>query len=399
MKRAKIGGIYLDQKKAVQGRNELEAEQPFGSGQSMETDRELKSETHTFPCPGCGADMRYNAAKGLLSCEHCGSEQPVSVPEAWVAEEHTQFDEEKIARVWEGKRQISCDSCGGSWVLDATEAASACPFCGRAHVTVLDADMIAPDAVIPFALDRKQAEARFKAWIRKRRMSPRALRDQAFAGKWRGIYYPYWTFDTDTASRYVADAGHYYYVAETRTRTVDGKQETYTEQVRHTRWEKVSGQVSRFFDDVLIRAVRLTEKAAAPDHFDLTALKPYLPQFLSGFLARRYEIGLEEGYQQAGEIMRRQIREDVIRDVAADEVVIRDLRTAASKQSYKHILLPLWGNHYTYRGKEYDVWVNGQNGRVSGKAPLSPWKVALAVLLGIAVCVGLVYVLSYLSME
>ena len=361
-------------------------------------ERQAQAEqTHTFPCPSCGSDMRYDPAKSMLACEHCGAEQPMELPEEWQAEELTSFEDEKNARAWEGTRQVACESCGASWVLDATAAASACPFCGRAHVNALDTDMVTPGGVIPFAVNKKQAESKFKEWVRKRRFSPRALREEAFSGHWRGIYFPYWTFDADTATRYTANAGHYYYVPVTRTRTVDGKTETYTTQERRTRWSRVSGQVSRFFDDILIRAVKLVEKAATPDNFDLSALKPYLPEFLSGFLARRYEIGLEEGYQQAGEVMKRQIREDIERDVGADEVRVLSVNTEVRSRSYKHILLPLWGNHYTYRGKEYDVWVNGQNGRVSGKAPLSPWKVALAVLLGIGICVALVLALSYFA--
>jgi hypothetical protein len=341
--------------------------------------------------------MRYDPAKSLLACEHCGAEQAMEAPEEWVAEELTSFEDEKHGRAWEGTRQIACESCGGSWVLDAAAAASACPFCGRAHVNALDADMVTPGAVIPFAVNLKQAETKFKEWVRKRRMSPRALRKEAFSGHWRGIYFPYWTFDADTATEYTANAGHYYSVPVTRTRMVNGKPEPYTAQVRHTRWSRVSGRVARFFDDILIRAVRLTEKAAAPENFDLSALKPYLPEFLSGFLARRYEIGLEEGYQQAGEVMKRQIRDDIVRDVRADEVQVLGVKTEVLSRSYKHILLPLWGNHYTYRGKEYDVWVNGQNGRVSGKAPLSPWKVTLAILLGAAACAALAYALFYFT--
>jgi len=354
-------------------------------------------QTHIFPCPSCGADMNYDPAKSMLACEHCGTEQAMDLPEEWQAEELTCFEDAKHARMWEGTRQVACESCGASWVLDATSAASACPFCGRAHVNALDVDMVTPGALIPFALNKKQAESKFKEWVQKRRFSPRALRDEAFSGHWRGIYFPYWTFDADTATRYTANAGHYYYVPVTRTRVVDGKTETYTAQERRTRWTRVSGQVARFFDDILIRAVKLVEKAAAPESFDLSALRPYLPEFLSGFLARRYEIGLEEGYQQAGEVMKRQIRDDIVRDVNADEVQVLGVNTEVRSRSYKHILLPLWGNHYTYRGKEYDVWVNGQNGRVSGKAPVSPGKVIFAVLLGIGACVALVYAISYFA--
>lgn len=377
----------------------MERPSPFQAKQPLDApkppDQPVSEQTNTFKCDTCGADLKFDAGKGVLRCEYCGTEQAIETPTDWEAEEHTSFDEEVIARVWEGKRQIACDSCGGAWVLDATEAASQCPFCGRAHVNALDATMVPPDALIPFAIDLKQAESRFKTWVSKRRMSPKALRTEAFAGHWRGVYFPYWTYDTDTATQYIADAGHYYYTSEFRTRVVNGKTETYTVQVRHTRWDRVSGQVARFFDDVLIRAVKLTEKAAAPENFNLKGLKPYLPQYLSGFLARRYEIGLKDGYEQARKLMNEQIRRDIVSDVSADEVRICNAHTNVLKQSYKHILLPLWGNHYTYRGKQYDVWINGQTGQVSGKAPLSPWKVALAVLLGIAAAAGLIYAMYY----
>jgi predicted RNA-binding Zn-ribbon protein involved in translation (DUF1610 family) len=342
-------------------------------------------QTRTFPCPDCGADLHYDAAKGVLLCGYCGREQPIETPERWAAEEHESFDTEQATRKWEGQRQISCDSCGGSWVVPATDAASVCPFCGRAHVSEVDADMLPPDAVLPFAVDAKGASERFKTWLHKRIMAPRALRAQAAAGNWRGVYYPYWTYDADTVTNYEADAGHYYYVTVERTRVVDGKTETYTEQERRTRWERTSGRVSRFFDDVLVRAVQLTEKAAAPEQFDLRALKPYLPEFLSGFLARRYDVGLREGYEQARRIMDRQIHSDIVRDVSADEVNVLAAHTDVLKSSFKQILLPLWGNRYTYRAKEYAVWVNGQTGKVSGKAPVSPWKVLLCVVAGLAV--------------
>lgn len=47
---------------------------------------------------------------------------------------------------------------------------------------------------------------------------------------------------------------------------------------------------------------------------------------------------------------------------------------------FKHILLPVWLSSYTYRGKIYRFMVNGETGRVAGKAPVSPLKVLLACL-------------------
>ena len=48
-------------------------------------------------------------------------------------------------------------------------------------------------------------------------------------------------------------------------------------------------------------------------------------------------------------------------------------------------MLPVWISSFTYKGKIYQFMVNGQTGKVSGKVPISPWRVLLAVLLGVAV--------------
>ena len=54
--------------------------------------------------------------------------------------------------------------------------------------------------------------------------------------------------------------------------------------------------------------------------------------------------------------------------------------------SFSHIntdlcLLPIYLWSYRYRDKLYRFMVNGQTGRVQGEAPISWWKVALAVLI------------------
>ena len=62
---------------------------------------------------------------------------------------------------------------------------------------------------------------------------------------------------------------------------------------------------------------------------------------------------------------------------------------------YKYILIPLYVGHCNWKTKLYNFFVNGFNGKVTGKAPVSPLKVGALVLLGIAVIVGIV--LLYLN--
>ncbi len=339
-----------------------------------------REKTRTFPCPSCGADMQYDAKAGGLVCAYCGGKQDIDPGKAGDIEEHVNFDGEIAVRRWEGSKQIACETCGATWVLDAKIAAAQCPYCGASHVSETTGDMIMPDAVVPFQLDEKAAAERLKQWIRGRWFAPGAIKREHSAGRWRGIYCPFWTYDARTRSRYFGMAGYHYFVTVPQTRVVNGRSETVMVQEMRTRWEPRSGELAMDFDDVLVRAVSFTEKAAAPENFNMAGLKAYQAEYLSGYLVKRYEMGLKDGFTQARTIMNHRIRDGIRAQAGGDEWMLQSMDTDVSGASYKQVLLPLWGNHYTYRGKPFDVWVNGQNGSVTGKAPVSAWKVLLCAL-------------------
>ena len=62
-----------------------------------------------------------------------------------------------------------------------------------------------------------------------------------------------------------------------------------------------------------------------------------------------------------------------------------------SEETFKHILLPVYVSSYRYNGKEYNFFVNGETGTVSGSRPYSFWKIFFAVLLGLIVIGVIVY--------
>ncbi|MFD2146553.1 hypothetical protein [Mucilaginibacter antarcticus] len=70
----------------------------------------------------------------------------------------------------------------------------------------------------------------------------------------KGVYLPHWTYDTDTTTIYTGQRGDYYYTTETYTETVNGRSETRTRQVRHTRWSSASGTVNCDFRDLVVPA-------------------------------------------------------------------------------------------------------------------------------------------------
>ena len=69
------------------------------------------------------------------------------------------------------------------------------------------------------------------------------------------------------------------------------------------------------------------------------------------------------------------------------------VKNAISGVRWKHVLLPVWSLQYRFQGEVYTVLVNGQNGCVAGKAPISWVKVALFALgVGLAILVVLAIV-------
>jgi len=49
----------------------------------MDSDRDSAIATpgaHHFPCPACGADLRFDPATGALRCGHCGHADPLGAP-------------------------------------------------------------------------------------------------------------------------------------------------------------------------------------------------------------------------------------------------------------------------------------------------------------------------------
>ncbi|MEE3920483.1 hypothetical protein V2I01_26490 [Micromonospora sp. BRA006-A] len=124
--------------------------------------------------------------------------------------------------------------CGARTESDAL--AQRCQFCAAPLVADAGAgELIAPEAVLPFAVDRNGVRTALGQWCRSRWFrAPGSLKKISEAETLKGTYLPHWTFDARTVSDYQGQRGEHYYVTETYTVTVDGKQETRTRQVRHT---------------------------------------------------------------------------------------------------------------------------------------------------------------------
>ena len=292
-------------------------------------------------------------------------------------------------------RTSHCPNCGALVEFDGAIHAMDCPFC--ASPVVADPGphrQIKPQALVPFVLTEPQAHDALTAWLGSLWFAPNSLLEYTRKGRtMTGMYTPFWTFDADTRTRYRGQRGDYYYETRTVTVNVNGRNEQRQEQVRHTRWQAASGNISRGFDDVIIMASASLPQKLGDEltPWDLTALQPYSPDYIAGFRAEGYTIPLADGHAMGRDKIDATIRMDILRDIGGDEQRIDSVSTDYGAETFKHILLPIWMAAYKYNARSFRFLVNAQTAEVQGERPYSIWKIAFAVLAVAVVVVGAVY--------
>ena len=359
----------------------------------MESNSNLERvDSESFSCPSCGGKMHFNIETQALTCIYCSSEAELKKETSTIMEYDFSQAEETARKDWGGdlNKTIRCESCGAESVFDSHVMASFCSFCGSSQIIALNDDhsRIVPESLIPFKVPKEKASDLFKRWLKRRWFAPNKLKENIANNNLNGTYLPYWTYDTNTASDYIANKGTHYYV--TQTRTVNGKSQTV--RVRKTRWTRVSGTYTHFFDDYLVHGSKHIDQSliAKIEPFDLKELVQYKPEYLSGFQAERYSINLQDGWEIAKGSIDSHIEQGIKRQVNGDVVNILSLDTTYSNIKYKHFLLPVWLSSYKFKETIYNFLINGQTGEVQGKYPKSVWKISIAVI-SVLVIVGASY--------
>lgn len=344
-------------------------------------------------CPNCGATVKYDPALGKLHCEFCGYTCELPKPDSENAVSEIDFESAINTESCEWgveKKQVECKNCGAVSIYDALETAAICPFCGSTQVMPAATEKtIAPGGVCPFTVTKETAGQKFTKWLKGKWFTPRKAKLSANPQAFKGIYLPYWTYDAQTTNNFSASAGY-----DHKVRKKDGTYET------KTTWRNVYGVYQEFIDDETVMASKRHENTGVKEcePFQLSKLIPYDPRALAGFVAERYSIGLKEGWVIAQSSIRSKLRSNINDYVkhhwSCDRVSNIRFSTIYSNITYKYILVPVWVSSFKYKEKSYQFTVNGQTGKVGGKAPVSAFRVILAVLIGIGIAVGLYYLLQ-----
>lgn len=344
-----------------------------------------------YSCPACGGEAYWNPAKKGLVCTFCGTVSPAQ--ETLTASGERRIEEHELAaalrsipddkRGWQAaKTSVRCQSCQAISVFDPTRVGQRCDFCGSAALVPYQEVKAAfsPESLLPLKVSESQVRDSIRSWYKSRWFAPNRLKRSALTDTVKGLYIPYWTFDAAVDANWTAESGYYYYETETY-RDAEGK--TQTRQVQKIRWEHSSGSLSHFFDDELVCASQgvHTGLIQAIEPFPTTELVAYNPGYLAGWVVERYQIDLLAAAHTARGRMDATTRQMCASAVPGDTHRNLNVDASYSRQTFKHILVPVWLLQYMYGAKSFQVAINGYTGKISGEYPKSWVKIFFAVLL------------------
>lgn len=340
-------------------------------------------------CPDCGGTMDFDPETGGLKCPYCDHTEKIPASQNIVAgvrpgalngsaPELSLADAEKTGNNDWGvaKKTVICKSCGAETVYDRNVVSAECPYCGSNQVMEAgDTETMAPGGVVPFKITQADASNRFTSWIKNKFFAPKLAKQSARAESFKGIYLPYWTFDADTHSAYRAEYGK-----DRRERQHDGKERIVTD------WYGTRGEFSQSFDDELVCGTDHHDTAMlrGVEPFNTAENKIYKPEYVAGFAAERYSIGIKAAWEKAKASIQNKLRSlitnKILREHGADHVRNLEVKSSFSTPTYKYLLLPVWLSSFKYKDKVYQFMVNGQTGKVTGSTPVSVPKVVITVL-------------------
>lgn len=333
-------------------------------------------------CPNCGSQLSYDPKTQKLKCNSCSSLFDIkSLGKGNLDEEEFDYDE-MLLELRKNKLEkkvvesLNCKNCGAS-LMNEDSNSIVCPFCGSSHIIKenIEEEIIPISGIIPFCIDKDECNAEFHRWIKRKFFAPNKFKNAKYKLDLHPVYVPFWTFDMECRTKYSAKRGDHEYVTVRRLNS-DG--EWVTERERITNWSFRSGTCKNSFDDVMVLASKNQENLYYINEicdFIFNDMERFNPEFLIGYHGEKLSLSLDQGLENAKELIQPEIEATIEHDVGGDECHILSMDTIYSDITFKQVLAPIYNGVYSYNSKKYTFVVNGQTSSFAGSYPISGLKV------------------------
>jgi len=310
-----------------------------------------KTDAQRFMCPKCGARMSFAPdGSNALVCDYCTTQHALGIGAK--SEDEKDFIVAMATMKGHGKplqeQAFHCNGCGAEFILPPEQISANCVYCDSPHVVNLEKtkDLLAPDAILPFTVDNKQATKYLIDWVDKNKIKPEKTVELP-----RGLYLPLWTFDIGGSIEYTGE------VYET--------QDEFLGERKQRKIVRVKDEYPIIVDDYPIPASRKLSSVFLEliPSFDLKQLKPYDPRYLAGFPAEIYDVPMADASLDARSQAFNHYKKE-LPYLTDNANIIRTSSANIMVESFKLNLLPVWMTEIPFGGREHLVLINGQNGQV-----------------------------------
>ena len=220
-----------------------------------------------------------------------------------------------------------------------------------------------------------------------KKLLPKVFKDENRIKEVKGIYVPFWLYDTD------ADAQIHY--KATRVRTWSSGDYIYTETNHYSvhrggslGFDRVPVDGSTKMDDTLMESI---------EPFNIADAVPFRTAYLPGYIADKYDVDAASSIDRANKRIK-QSTEDAFRSTVAGYTSVTTVDSNIRLQNGKarYALYPVWILNTDWNGQKFTFAINGQTGKIAGNLPMDK-SAFWTWMLGVAgAAAAAVFALSYL---
>ena len=270
-------------------------------------------------------------------------------------------------------RAYNCPACGAQLMVDAVTAVTSCPYCGNNAVLPGQlSDLLKPDYIIPFKLDKNDAIAALKKYYSGKRLLPSDFTENNHLEEVQGVYVPFWLY----SGRGSADVS---FNARNISTWSDRKN-------NYVKTDHYKLRRAGYMDYKLVPVDGSTKMPDthmdAIEPFDYSELVPFSVGYLPGYLTDRYDQDAQECDSRARERVDNTCVE-AMQQTASGYMEI-DVESASSDVEWTKIayaLMPVWMLHTKWNDEDFLFAMNGQTGRLIGDLPVDGRKRAKYMLM------------------
>jgi DNA-directed RNA polymerase subunit RPC12/RpoP len=331
-----------------------------------------------YKCPNCGGAVKFDSGIQKMKCPYCDAEFEIAALADYqkqMAKPETEryvLDASKAVSAWKESElgdlsTGSCPSCGAELIGDKNTIATVCPCCGNTQIIQKRVQgLLKPEYVIPFQLDHKAAKEALIQFYKGKKLLPDVFSSENRVNSIQGLYVPFWLFDAKAQGRVSYKA--------TKVSTWSDSSYDYTKTDYYSvqregslGFEKISVDGSEKMDDAYMDAI---------EPFDYGKLKNFQTAYLSGYIAEKYDVGIEASKERAIKRMKNTFESQFRSSVTGYTSVTKE-RSAINVEDGKitYSLFPVWILNTKYKNANYQFIMNGQSGLIVGRLPIDKGKV------------------------